>query len=509
MDRPVGPDGMPPRPYAGVHETHIGVVFLVGDRAYKIKKPVRTDFLDFSTEQGRRDACRREIELNSRLAPDVYLGLAEITDPVGGGGEPAVVMRRMPPERRLSTLVRDGAPVTEALRSLARQLAVLHSRARRDPEIDAEGSQHALQARWTANIREAARFRGGVLEESAAADIERLALRFLAGRAPLFDERIAAGRVLDGHGDLLADDVFCLPDGPRALDCLEFDDRLRYVDGLDDASFLAMDLERLGDPGAARRFLADYAEFAADPAPATLRHHYIAYRAFVRAKVACLRSEQGDPGAAADVARYTDVTRRHLMRGAVRLALVGGLPGTGKTTIASSLADRFGAVLLSSDRLRKELAGLDPATPAGAGYRRALYRPGTTARVYQELRDRAAALLTRGESVVLDASWTSADERAAAERTALETSAELVTIRCEAPAAVAAARLRQRRSGFSDADPRIAAEMARDADPWPEATTVPTDVPPARSRAAADAVWRTAPRLTEPLPALSNTLEPR
>ncbi|HTK66379.1 MAG TPA: AAA family ATPase [Pseudonocardia sp.] len=509
MDGPVGTDGTAPRPYAGVHETHIGVVFLAGDRAYKIKKPVRTDFLDFSTEEGRRDACRREIELNRRLAPDVYLGLAEITDPVGGGSEPAVVMRRMPPDRRLSTLVRAGAPVTEPLRSLARQLAVLHARARRGPEIDAEGTQHSLQARWAANIRGIAGFRGGIMDEAAAADVERLALRFLAGRAPLFDERVAAGRVLDGHGDLLADDVFCLPDGPRALDCLEFDDRLRFVDGLDDACFLAMDLERLGDPGAARRFLADYAEFAADPAPATLRHHYIAYRAFVRAKVACLRSEQGDVHAAADVVRYTDLTRRHLMRGAVRLALVGGLPGTGKSTLAASLADRFGAVLLSSDRLRKELAGLDPATPAGAGYRQALYRPEATARVYAELRDRAAALLARGESVVLDASWTSADERAAAERTALETSAELVAIRCEAPSAVAAARLRQRRPGFSDADPDIAAAMARDAGPWPEATTVPTDVPLARSRAAADAAWRTAPRTADRLPALTHTLEPR
>lgn len=509
METPVETDHAPPRPYAGVHETHVGVVFLAGDRAYKIKKPVHTGFLDFSTVERRREACRREIDLNRRLAPDVYLGLAEISDPAGGGSEPAVVMRRMPPERSLSALVRNGTPVTEPLRALARQLAVLHSRALRGPEIDAEGTRFALQARWTANIREIARFRGGVLDEIVAADTERLALRFLAGRGPLFDERIATGRVVDGHGDLLADDVFCLTDGPRALDCLEFDDRLRYVDGLDDACFLAMDLERLGDPGAARRFLADYAEFAADPAPAALRHHYTAYRAFVRAKVACLRHEQCDADAASDVVRYADLTRRHLIRGSVRLTLVGGLPGTGKSTLAGSLADRFGAVLLSSDRLRKELAGLDPYRPAGAGYRQQLYQPETTARVYVELRSRAAALLARGESVVLDASWTSEDERVAATELAVLASADLVQIRCEAPAAVAAARLRHRQPTTSDADPVIAAAMACDADPWPEATTVATDVPPARSRAAAEVAWRTAPRTAEPLTTHSHTLERR
>ena len=509
METPVKTDDAPPSPYAEVHETHIGVVFLAGERAYKIKKPVRTGFLDFSTVERRREACRREIELNRRLAPDVYLGLAEITDPAGGGSEPAVVMRRMPPECRLSTLVRTGAAVAEPLRVLARQVAVLHSRALRGPRIDAEGTQHALQARWTANIREIRRFRGQVLDETVAADIERLALHFLAGRGPLFDGRIAAARIVDGHGDLLADDVFCLPDGPRALDCLEFDDRLRYVDGLDDACFLAMDLERLGDPGAARRFLADYAEFAADPAPAALRHHYTAYRAFVRAKVACLRHEQGDEDARADVARYADLTRRHLMRGSVRLALVGGLPGTGKSTLAASLADRFGAVLLSSDRLRKELAGLDPYSPAGAGYRQQLYRPETTARVYVELRTRAASLLARGESVVLDASWTSIDERVAAAGLAVLASADLVQIRCEAPAAVAAARLRHRQPTASDADPIIAASMACDVDPWPEATTVATDVPLARSRAVADLAWRMAPRTADPLTAHLHTLERR
>ncbi len=336
---------------AAVHETHIGIVLLLGDRAYKLKKPVRTPFLDFSTREQRLAALQRELRLNRRLAPDVYLGLADVSavSPDGGpvAGDPAehvLVMRRMPADRRLATLVRSGADVDEDLRALARLVAAFHAGADRGPEIAVEGGRDALRARWRANIAELQPFRGTVLDASTVDAIEALAMRFLAGRGPLFADRIAHDRVVDGHGDLIAGDVFCLDDGPRVLDCLEFDDRLRYVDVLDDVAFLAMDLERLGRPDLAERFLDAYVEFSADPAPSSLRHHYIAYRAVVRAKVACLRHAQGDESAAAEAVQHTDIALQHLRAGDVRLVLVGGLPGTGKTTLAGGLADRFGAV---------------------------------------------------------------------------------------------------------------------------------------------------------------------
>jgi aminoglycoside phosphotransferase family enzyme/predicted kinase len=484
-------------PFATVHETHIGVVFLVGDRAYKIKKPVRTGFLDFSTPELRLSACRREVELNRRLAPDVYLGLAEITDPAGGPAEPAVVMRRMRPSARLSTLVSEGGEMSVPLRALARMLAAFHSQAERGPHIDAEGSRDALLARWNASFAQVQQFRAGVLDDAVQSDIERLTHRFLAGRTALFDDRVAEGRVLDGHGDLIADDVFCLPDGPRALDCLEFDDRLRYVDGLDDAAFLAMDLDRLGRPELAERFVDDYAEFAGDPAPGALRHHYIAYRAFVRTKVACLKYEQGDLAAGDDVKRYADLTLRRLELGAVRMALVGGLPGAGKTTVAGALADGAGAVVLSSDRLRKEMAGLDPLAPAPAGYREQLYSPAVTDRVYAEMRHRAALLLAMGESVVLDASWTSAEQRRGAVEMARASSAELVELRCIVPPDLAATRIRERAPGPSDASALIAVAMAADAHPWPSATDIPTDTTLAESSTLAESAWRRALRRTE------------
>ena len=229
-------------------------------------------------------------------------------------------------------------------------------------------------------------FTGRWLDPARTRSVEELTLRFLDGRGPLLARRVADGCAVDGHGDLMADDVFCLADGPRALDCLEFDDRLRYLDRIDDAAFLAMDLERLGAPDLGTAFLQWYVELSGDNAPPALVDHYVAYRAFVRAKVACVRTAQGEDHTA-EARQLLDLTFEHLSANAVTLVLVGGAPGTGKSTVAAELADRLGLVLLGSDRVRKELAGLDPATPAGSTYGTGIY----AARAHRADLRRAAA----------------------------------------------------------------------------------------------------------------------
>ena len=464
--------------FAAVRETHIGVVFLVGDRAYKLKKPVNLGFLDFGTPERRHAACMREVELNRRLSPDVYLGVVTLSDVDGGVGEPLVVMRRMPDDRRLATLVGSGVPLTRDITRLARVLAAFHAGADRGPHVDAEGTVDALSRRWEESFAQVDDVGAGVVPAGTRAEIARRTRDFLTGRAGLFAARLAQGRVVDGHGDLLADDIFVLDDGPRVLDCLEFDDRLRRLDGLDDVAFLAMDLERLGRPDLGALLLDRYAVYSGDPAPVTLRAHYLAYRAFVRVKVACLRHAQGDEAAAGEALAYADIAVRHLRRGEVRLVLVGGLPGAGKTTIAGRLADELGAVLLSSDRVRKELAGLDPVRHAPASYRSGIYAPGHTSRTYAELVRRAGELLSRGESVVLDASWSAAEERDLATAVAERTCSTLVRLRCTAPVALTEHRLRTRGDSLSDADSTIAHAMAADEAPWPEATDLDTSGTP-------------------------------
>jgi uncharacterized protein len=202
-ERPVAdwPGG---EPWAQVAETHAAVVFIAGDRACKLKKPVNLGFLDFSTPEARAVACAREVELNREFAPDVYLGVAELRGPDGQVCDRLVVMRRMPTARRLSTLVRSRAPVAVPVRQVARILAARHAKAARGPQIAEQGSRDALHRRWADNIEQTRAIEArlaprGPLDPAVIEETERLALRFLAGRAPLLDARIRDGRIVDAQ----------------------------------------------------------------------------------------------------------------------------------------------------------------------------------------------------------------------------------------------------------------------------------------------------------------------
>jgi len=471
-------EDMSQQPFAGVAETHSGVVYFAGDRAYKLKKPVRLPFLDFSTRAARAAACARETELNRRFAPDVYLGVAEVRDPAGEICDHLVVMRRMPDNRRLSSLIRAHEPVGPVVRQIAKMVAAQHAAAERSPQISEQGSRDATRRRWQDNIGELRAAHGDLIDDADIDEISHLADRFLTGREPLFDTRCRAGHVLDGHGDLLADDIFCLDDGPRILDCLDFDDRLRWLDGLDDVAFLAMDLDRLGAPELAERFTRWYSDFSGDPAPSSLRHHYVAYRAVVRAKVSCVRAHQGDPTAPGEAHRLIAAAIRHLRAGAVTLVLVGGPPGTGKSALTGAIADKLGFSVLNSDEIRKELAGIPPQQRAATALDAGIYTRQWTDRTYEEMLIRAAKLLALGESVVLDATWTSADHRNLAAEVASHSAADLVQLRCTAAPQVITSRIASRVGGVSDATPAVAAQLAASQAPWPDAVVVDTSGEP-------------------------------
>ncbi len=498
------PDAAEPQPPAAVAETHISWVFFSADRAYKVLKPIRTPFLDYSTMFERAHACRREFELNMRVSPDVYLGLSPILEK-GEVVDHMIVMRRLPDDRRLSTLA--GTPgFPDRVREVARAVAIFHASLSPDPEAARVARTDWLTRLWTTeNIDQMAGVRsdGAQLHDPVTLEeIRRRAIAYLAGRDRLFEHRIALGHAVDGHGDLLCDDIFCLDDGPRILDCLAFDDDLRRGDVLADVAFLAMDLERLPDGQAAAMTLVDtYDELTAESHPRSLLHFYIAQRALVRAKVRGLRHLQrtGAAGdAAAQAAASLQQCRDHLRTATVRLVLVGGAPGTGKTTAAGTIADVLAATVLSSDELRKDLAGVAHGDHRGAPLDAGLYSEEMTGRTYDELLRRTRELLQMGESVVLDASFTLGFHRALAREAAAATHSEIHELCCVLDPDIAAERVARRvahrspaASGdASDATPQIAHLLAGRADPWPEAASIATAGTAEESAAASIAALR-------------------
>jgi uncharacterized protein len=472
--------GEPEGPAApAVAETHVSWVVLLGDRAYKLLKPVDLGFLDHRSRESRARACRREVEVNRRFAPDVYLGVLDVLDEGGAPRDHLIEMRRMPAGRRLSRLLA-GAEARERVAEVARAVAAIHAAAARSAEISRGGEPGRVAANWEQGLAQIDAVAGDdVVPGADRARVAALARAYLAGRGPLLVRRIAEGWVRDGHGDLLCEDVFCLDDGPRLLDCLAFDDALRHSDVLADAAFLAMDIEAHGAPALGRLLLDTWAGALGETHPASLADHYVAYRAHVRAKVACLRHGQGDAGAAAEARRLHDLCLRHLERGRVRLVLVGGSPGTGKSTVAAALGARAGWPVVRSDVVRTRVAG--PAGRAGPErYGEGRYAPARRAAVYDELVREAGERLGLGESVVLDASWSSEAERERARGAAGAASAEVVEVRCVAPAEVARRRIAERaaRGGDpSEATAAIAARMAAEAEPWARSLPLDTDRP--------------------------------
>lgn len=444
-------------------ETHISVLFFLGDLVYKLRKPVRYGFLDFSTRESREADCHREVDLNRRLAPDVYLGVADVMMN-GAPLDHLVVMRRMPENRRLSTMIHGGDDVSGHVRELARTLASFHGAAERSTAIDAAARPEAVAAAWEANFTETAPYVGRFLDASTEERLRRLARQYLSGRGPLFRRRIAEGQICDGHGDLQADDIYFLDDGPRVLDCIEFDAGLRHGDVLADLAFLAMDLERLGAIQLADQLLADYQELAGVRFPSSLTRLYMASRAYVRAKVACLRAAQGDHWAAQAARHLQQLCLDHLEAGQVRLVLLGGRPVDEASILAPDLGEAIDASTLRFEDVRRELAG--PQSPVDE--RQAAMD------TFGVMLDRARTALELGESMILDAPWWPVVERVAARLVAGETDSELIELATlDASGRPRVGALPAHPAGVGAVEVEIEAGRA-EPEPWPEAVVIDT-----------------------------------
>jgi aminoglycoside phosphotransferase family enzyme/predicted kinase len=471
VDLAPGDDGPP-----AVAESHISVVVFAGSRAYKLLKPVDFGFIDLTTRERRRQALLDELTINRRFAPDVYLDVLDLADGEGRLHDHMLVMRRLPHSRRLSHLL-DEPEAPGQLRRVARAVAAIHASAPRTAAAATAAGWDTVCRNWRDNFDTMAPFVGTLFDREDFDRVRRLVTAYLDGRRPLFAARIEQGHAIDGHGDLLAEDIFCLDDGPRILDCLAFDETLRCGDVLADAAFLAMDIERLAGPARSESFMSWYREFSNEHHPGSLAHFYVAYRAHVRAKVSALKAAQGDHAAAAAAPSLHDLAQRHAERALPRLVLLGGGPGSGKTTLAENLAAECGWAVLGSDELRKDLVGIGHDVHVDHGLDRGIYRPDITAEMYDELVRRAGHLLSMGESVILDASWTNAHHRDLARAEAHRHHSAVVELCCrtDLPQALGRVRRRMQLGGdASDATPDVVAQMSARMAPWPEAVVVDT-----------------------------------
>jgi aminoglycoside phosphotransferase family enzyme/predicted kinase len=497
-------------------QTHASWVFIAGGRVYKIKKPVDFGFLDYSTPAKRARACRREVELNRRLAPDVYLGVVPIYErrppadassksaPDRAGEyslaspgrvvEHAVVMRLLPPDRLLSAQLARGEADAALVRRVARRIAAFHATAA--PASPRWRPVAVLEANLRQNFSQTVPFIGRTVSGGDYLLVWDYNHDFLMRRRALLEKRARDGRIRDGHGDLHAEHVWT--DRARVLvyDCIEFSDRLRQCDVAADVAFLYMDLLHHRRPDLAAALMDEYLRRTGDWEVRLLVPFYACYRAVVREKVESFRlADPGTPAAskraaARRAAGYFRLARELARRDArPRLVLVGGLPGSGKSTVASALAARLGADCLVSDVLRKELAGALPTDRRAAAVGAGIYTPALSELTYRELLVQAERQLRAGRSVVLDATWGRAAQRRRAAALARAVGGVFVAAECRCPARVARKRLGSRgRAGYrgaSDAGWDVRQALARTFEPFePDALRLDTTRPVEESLAA-------------------------
>ena len=411
-----------------VAQTHASVVFLVGDTAWKAKKPVNLGFLDFSTLERRRADCERELRLNRRMVPEIYRGLAavvregnrlHVTRDLPPGAEVVewlVEMRRLPAEGMLDRLIPAGGVTERHLHDFARRLAEFHARAEAGPDVRRHGALDVVRARQDDCLRRlaehATRPAPGFdppLDAAFISALDRAARAWLDRIAPMLEARRHEGRVRDGHGDLQAANA-CMVDGRiEAYDCLEFQDAYRCADQAMDPSFLAMDLDRFGRPDLANSFLAAYADAAEERGIDELFRYFRMHYAIVRAMTESIRLHQpetpaGDLAAiAAKVRTYALLAAGYAVEPAT--VLVMGLPATGKSTLAAHLARAMRAPIHASDLVRKALHGLAPTERAGAD----AYTTAATDATYRAL---AGMVAGAKRTVIVDASQRTRAQRA-------------------------------------------------------------------------------------------------
>ncbi len=450
-------------------ETHISKVFLTGDYVYKIKKAVNLEFLDYTSLSKRKFYCQKETILNRRLSHDVYMGVVAITlkdgcyflDGPGETVEYAVKMRQLPEQCSMLQLLRHRMIDRKNTEQLALKLADFYNQAPTGEGINSYGSLETIWANCEENFLQTDRFSGNILDEQMYKIIRAATRSFLHRKKILFEQRIEAGKIRDCHGDLRSGHIYWT-DTIQIIDCIEFNERFRYSDITSDLAFLIMDLEYEGQPKIGTHLLDCYVQYAVDPEAFILIDFYKCYRAFVRAKVNCLRLEDRalEHLEKSQLRRETNQYLTLAYQYAILFTrptawVICGMVASGKSTIATELSRKLGIGVLRSDHIRKELFGVKPDDFMDEPFEEGLYSKQASSLTYGKLLALAQEDIANGLSVVLDATFSSKHRRSEALLLAREMDANIIFVECTSPVKVLKDRLLEREGKIGVSDARL------------------------------------------------------
>ena len=462
--------GVLPGSEAGVEliETHISWVLLAGDYAWKLKKPLDLGFLDFSTVERRREACEAELRLNRRTVPELYEAVVPVWcvgegvrvdgDPPAAGAGPddyLVRMRRFEQSALLAYRLAAGALTPELFDRLARHVADFHAAAAVAKPGEGFGDAAAVLAPVRQNF---AQVRERIEDPALLAELARVEAWAEAQAvmlAPVFDARLAEGRVRECHGDLHLGNLIVLEGEPRLFDAIEFSAELRWTDVVADIAFLVMDLQLRGRNLLANRFLNAWLERSGDYAGLRLLPWYVSYRAMVRAKIAAIRASQVDGEArtqsVAECARYLALAAAQARPTAPALLIASGVSGSGKSSQSQPLVEQCGVIRVRADVERKRLFGLDAEVASGSALGGGLYSAEATARTYARLAELARAVVAAGYPVLVDATFLKRAQRRSLAELAEALGVPFVILAFDAPSEVLRERVRRRAEAGKDA----------------------------------------------------------
>jgi aminoglycoside phosphotransferase family enzyme/predicted kinase len=482
-------------------ETHISWVILTGRYAYKIKKPLRLDFLDFSSLAERRHYCEEELRLNHRLAPDIYLKVVAITGDceapqIEGNGpaiEYAVKMREFAQADLLEAALARGALTPALLQSLAVKIAAFHAAAPSALMTSGVNTQAGVLEPALDNFKQILALNPDAAESAALERVRDWTLQEHRRHIHVFTRRLAENRVRECHGDLHLGNIVLNRGTPTPFDCIEFNPALRWIDVISEAAFLMMDLEAHGRRDLAYVFLNAYLEASGDYNGAAVLPFYLVERAMVRAKINLLRASQRGLSpeqttrAAAAFRRYVTLAASYTQHRPGAIIITHGLSGSGKTTLTEPVLAVLGAVRMRSDVERKRLHGLPALAQTGAATAAGLYTSDSTARVYRQLCEHARSIAGAGFPVIVDATFIKRAQRAMFRALAAELGVRFTILNIGAPREVLRTRVASRAARGSDAseatpavlEHQIATHEALSADELHHAVTLDAAADPA------------------------------